>query len=515
MNKKNTFKKESGSKSNAEHKTSVKNDSYSSREFFLEDFRRTLFPLRTNEYLVETGAEQILEFANRILNGQGSFLTQRRVFANKDKFHLRRTVKLDPIAEFFFYDIIYRNRMRFRKPHVVGREHFGYRFENGRPISPSQSYSDFKQQVWEGTFLHEEFISFDVSNYFNGVYHHDLQAWFDGLGADEADVEAFGKFLRQMNAGRSLDCLPQGLYPAKMIGNDFLRFIEESSSIRSNRITRFMDDVYFFDNRMDVIRSDFAEVQGLLGLKGLAVNASKTQSGGIPVTDKASEDIDELKKRLLRKRRFLIVTGYDDEAADDSPEEDDRLSEEEIEYVVSLLDDPNLREEDAELVLIVTRDHAERVGEHLGVFARGFPHLAKNFYGLCSEIADKDDVAAVVLDTAKNGEHVGEYQLFWFGVMLEDYLLSTEHASDLIYTLYHHPNATDVSRAKLLEIPDLRYGLTEMREAFLREGRSDWLSWASAVGSRALKRAGRNYLLDYFKNGSAMNRLIAEIVQKT
>jgi hypothetical protein len=80
--------------------------------------------------------------------------------------------------------------------------------------------------------------------------------------------------------------------------------------------------------------------------------------------------------------------------------------------------------------------------------------------------------------------------------------------------LSQHRNATDIARAKILEIPDSRYGLPEMREAYLREGRSDWLAWASAVGSREMDKQARNYLLDYFKNGSAMNRLIAEIIQK-
>ncbi|MEH3092642.1 MAG: hypothetical protein PGN20_11500, partial [Agrobacterium cavarae] len=112
-----------------------------------------------------------------------------------------------------------------------------------------------------------------------------------------------------------------------------------------------------------------------------------------------------------------------------------------------------------------------------------------------------------------SGHHVGEYQLFWFGMMLEAYLLNTALAPAIINALYHHPSATDVSRAKILEIADLRYGLLEMREPFLREGRSDWLAWASAVGSRAMDKQVRNYLLDYFKNGSPMNRLIAGIVQ--
>lgn len=98
--------------------------------------------------------------------------------------------------------------------------------------------------------------------------------------------------------------------------------------------------------------------------------------------------------------------------------------------------------------------------------------------------------------------------------MLESYLLDTAVAPDLVHALFRHESATDISRAKILEIPDLRYGLPEMRETFLREGRSDWLAWASAVGSRRMDKQARNYLLDYFANGSSMNKLIATILQK-
>ena len=104
--------------------------------------------------------------------------------------------------------------------------------------------------------------------------------------------------------------------------------------------------------------------------------------------------------------------------------------------------------------------------------------------------------------------------MFWFGMMLEAYLLETKAAPLLVDALYTHESATDISRAKILEIADFRYGLPEMREAFLREGRSDWLAWASAVGSRRMDRQARNCLLGYFANGSEMNRLIATILQK-
>jgi hypothetical protein len=486
---------------------------YTATDFFLEDFSRTLFPLTTNRIIVERGSAELLDYSRKLTEGDGSFLPQRRVYANKDELHLRRTVKLDPVAEFYLYDLVFRNRGRFRKPHSNLRSHFGYRFANGRPLPPSKSYSDFRKSVFDHHIMSEEFISCDISGYFNHVYHHDLAAWFAALEPTrQSDVEGFGKYLREINAGRSLDCLPQGLYPAKMIGNDFLRFVEESSSIRAPRVARFMDDIVLLGDKEKDLMADFSELQRLLGLKGLTINANKTRFGGTPITGEVDEHLTELKKELLRLRRGIVIQGY--EGDEDADSESEPLQEEQIQLMLDLLKSGALGEDDAELIMVVMRDHVSLIEEHLPIFANGYPHLAKNYYSLCRAAEDKGAVAEIVLEVAKGGTHIGEYQLFWFGSMLEEYLLDTSRASDIIHALYSHPSASEISKAKILEIDDRRYGLPEMREAFLREGRSDWLAWASAVGSRGMKKQARNYLLTYFSNGSSMNKLIADIMQK-
>jgi hypothetical protein len=55
--------------------------------------------------------------------------------------------------------------------------------------------------------------------------------------------------------------------------------------------------------------------------------------------------------------------------------------------------------------------------------------------------------------------------------------------------------------------------MKELREEHLKNGSSDWLSWASAMGSRTLKKAERNYVLDYFSKGSSLNYLISSCVK--
>lgn len=303
-----------------------------------------------------------------------------------------------------------------------------------------------------------------------------------------------------------------------MIGNDFLRFIENYSPLKSESVLRFMDDICLLDKDDSKLISDFNMIQKLLGQKGLSINSAKTRSGLAHEFDESESDIEELKARLLKRRRETIISSYDsdddtDEATDTSHELPP-LTEEEIAFAVGLLKDGKTKEEDAELVMIVMRGHVNRISDHLHIFAKDFPHLAKNFYLLCTDAEDKSQIAGVIIDVLKSDDFVSEYQLFWFGVMLERYLMDSKRANELIPLLYEHKSATDITRAKILEIRDSRFGLSEMREGYLREGRSDWLAWSSAVGSLSLKRDARNYLLGYFKNGSKMNTLIADILEK-
>ena len=123
---------------------SIKN----SVQFFLWDYESTLFPLRTNRLLVEKFSTNLLDFIAETVSPTGSgFQTQHRVFASKRGWFLRPTVKLDPVAEYFIYDLIYRNRSLFRISLPSARKTYGFRIVSGKPISILKSYSDFKKAI--------------------------------------------------------------------------------------------------------------------------------------------------------------------------------------------------------------------------------------------------------------------------------------------------------------------------------------------------------------------------------
>ena len=145
--------------------------------FYLDDFGRTLFPLQTNRELIRSGEHHVKEYVKKCLDPAElayAFLAQRRVYAAKPGGYLRRTVKLDPIAEYYIYDLIFQNRSLFRKPHSPGRNHYGYRFEHGAPIASTAAYKGFKGALSEYSNRYKYSMGFDIAAYFNGVYHHDL-----------------------------------------------------------------------------------------------------------------------------------------------------------------------------------------------------------------------------------------------------------------------------------------------------------------------------------------------------
>ncbi|MEH8136731.1 antiviral reverse transcriptase Drt5 [Aeromonas veronii] len=483
-------------------------------EYFREDYSRGIFPLETNRIIIENSAKLLSDYVyQKILNPTEDahhFLPQSRCYAAKHGLHLRRTLKLDPVAEFFIYDLIYRNKSSFRKDFATNRISFGHRFENGKPIPLSKAYRDFKKAVSEANSRFEHGLKLDVASYFNSIYHHDLVKWFDN-GRDQSDIESLGQFLREINSGRSIDCLPQGIHPCKVIGAEFLKFIDNSRQLKSALSLRFMDDIYIFSDREQDIQHDFLLIQHLAGEKGLSFNNAKTKQGKIALED-IDEQIEEVRKELLYVRTEMVET-YNGDAEEKETEEELSLDAAQEEYLYSLLHNPDLEEMDAELILTFMSEKGEDVLEYLAVFFERFPNLSKKVFYFCKSIDDKSGLAQTIERHLNEYEPITEEQLFWFAKIAEEYLSSTQEYSSILIKLLEHKYATDISISKVLEIPEQRFGFPDIREQYLRVGRADWLSWASAVGTRNMSKNNRNHILKYFSNVSQMNYLIASTVQ--
>ena len=365
---------------------------FTAEQYLLEDYRHTLFPLSTTRLLVETFASDLRHYA-----ANNPFRPQTRCSAAKRGFHLRRTVKLDPPSELFVYDLVFRNRKHFRGDHQQTRSSFGFLFKGGKPISSKTSYQDYRTSLSGAKAKHKFGLRFDVSSYFNSLYHHDLVSRFREIGASEDDVSLYGRFLREINSGRSLDCLPHGLHPCKVLGADFLKFIDNSIRLKSPKLVRFLDDFNLFSDREQDLHSDFNNIQESLSEKGLFLNEKKTAYAD-DFGRSMTEEISEIKAGLLRTRGEVVEPSgielsdlfSDDDDGDDDDEEgeeeteivgasavegvdedleaSDTLTDAQTEFLLELLNSPEIDESDAELALVLLRDHGEDVLERMGDF---------------------------------------------------------------------------------------------------------------------------------------------------
>ncbi len=481
--------------------------------FFDADLERTIFPLKTNQWLISAGEDAIQHYIAQIFDpasAEKSFTPQQRCYGIKTSFHLRRTVKLDFVAEYYIYDLIYRNRGLFRKSNRPNRQYFGYRFQQGQAESPSLAYAAFKIEAAKAARVYKHVLCFDIASYFNSIYHHDLVSWSARLGFSGDDTGRFGAFLRETAAGRSVDCLPQGIYPAKMIGNAFLNFVD-FSALSCDVYLRFMDDFFLFSNDERILQKDFLYIQELLGERGLSVNPKKTKFG-MSKTALLDRQIDEMKRALLEKRRRIIAV-YDEA---DSPTMEvsivEPLSSSELDYIKNLLNHEMLEEEDVELILTIMGDHTDLVESKIPMFFKDFPNLAKTIARFCRNLPPDRKINNIVNDIVDAGKALTEYQLFWIVSLVQERMVLEQELGVILQKIFEISNAIIV-KAKILETNSQAFGLTELREAFLRSGTSDWLSWSSAVAMRDLPAISRNHLLGYFAKSSHMNRLVADIVR--
>lgn len=491
----------------------------STKDFIKKDFNSTLYPLKTNLIMAEMNGEGITDYIyNKILNdqyGSDNFLSQHKVYATKPKGHLRRTAKLDPIAEYYIYDVIYRNRSIFRPQVNNNRRSFGYRFSNGNHIPVHVAYKEYKTYLKECSDNYKHNIQFDIASYFNSVYHHDLSHWFASQrGVTGIDSNGIGKFFREINSGRSVDFLPHGIYPCKMMGNEFLKFVDLSGLLKSKKIVRFMDDFTLFDNDPNVLKKDFIRIQQLLGKFALNVNPSKTYY---------DNKVGDVEKTLSRIKQSLIeiITEYEElptasgvDIVETEVEVEHNLSKEHVESLMTLLKDETLEESDADLILSFLRSHSDSLVETIPILLERFPNIIKHVYSVCSEISDKEELAKVMHDFLNSGVDFLEYQLFWIGAIFEDHLSGVKLYGESLIKIYELTSDFKIARSKILEIPEQGFGLKEIRDEFLKTGQSDWLSWSSAIGARSLPAKERNYVLDYFSKGSPMNYLVSSSVKK-
>jgi hypothetical protein len=277
-----------------------------------------------------------------------------------------------------------------------------------------------------------------------------------------------------------------------------------------------MDDIHLFDDNLSILESDLLVLQALLGERGLSLNTSKTlfDGGNRDIED----EVGKIRQDLLRRRGRVVAEDYGEEEGDETGEgveggEEERLDQEQVDYLLGLIVSADVEESDAELVLRLLGDHGDEVFPHMLRLLSNFPGLSKSIHAFLGHVDRPEPIAEQLLAYLADSPRATEFQLFWIVQVAHKYLRGTTEYGPILMAAFDHANGTVMTRAKVLEVDDARFGLSELREEQLRAGRSDWVGWAAAIGTRCLPRANRNHLLGYFSNGSSINKLIADCVK--
>lgn len=482
-------------------------------DFVKVDYRRWLFPLCSNVMFIEYGEPALRNFIwGEVLNSKDSkaaFLPCPLAFALKDHIHLRHTLILDPIATYFLFEFVINNKKHFKSSVPSNRQMYGYAFKAGNPIDSFGDYHRFRRRKYKLKEKYKYYAFADISNCFNSFYHHDvIEAIESRIGLRQS--QEFGQFLREINAGTSIDCFPQGLYPAKVIGNWFLYFIESSMKLKSSAIIRFLDDIYFFSNSKSCIYEDMLILQHILGRHSLTLNAEKTILGS-DKTEFDERELDDIKIRLLRKREDWATDYADDE--EDWYVDRSRLDEEEIEYIEGLISKKNVAEEDVELALSLVCDHSEIQMKLATLVCEHFPHLMKSLYGIVGTIIGYDSELFDLLHSKLDEDVLTEFELFWLVRIVLDYYKFTPTLVDMLMDIYKHPSATSVVRAAILESPKMKYGLQDIKVETLRQEPGTLAGIASIAGLRNMGKGMRNQLYKYAAKSGRQISLLCGIMR--
>jgi hypothetical protein len=470
------------------------------------DFNKTLFPLQTGRLAVKYGASELRQY---VRSSNCKFHSQLKVSALKPGGTARRTVKLDPIMEFAFYDFIAKNRRAFGHEYTPHRSSFGYYFlEDGRPASIARSFNRFQELAEQYGSYYPCALKLDIKACFDSIRLADFMAWLRSIDASKHDCSILKKCFLAIGEGKETGFLPQGIFPAKVLGSHYLSFIEHSELLRADQSLRFVDDIYLFYNSRESMNQGLHFIQHELGERGLQINISKTMINSNHSSlrfGKGDELLHELQKK--RMRSFEIS---DNEALFEGTL--GRITEKEVGYLAEKARRLDIHKNDVNVLLAFLRSDAD---SNLNLFAHvlnNFPPHTKSLFFFSKYISDRRSIFSIINDFLSDNLDISEYEMFWVTKMvLED--KDRHEGLKLLSKIYRHPSSSDIIRCLILEQPTTEPELTELQRCLLKSGSENLMTWCAASGLRLLNQYDRD-IYQKFMGSSELNGLLGSIFMK-
>lgn len=473
-------------------------------EFYNWDHQKTLFPLEASKLAIQYGSD---EFCNYLKEGNQLAL-QTPVCALKKNGDARFTVKLDPVLDYAFYDLVLRNQKFFHPLGVPGNFVKGYFFDEGRPSSIAHSYNEFCETVNEGKRMYSHFLRVDIKSCFDSIDLNDFNRWIEGVGFSVSDIELLNRCFLSINPDGEGPFLPQGIYPAKLLGSHYLSFIEGSRCIASEFSVRFLDDVYVFSNSLASLEYDYSSLKNELALRGLRFNEEKTYLGRCDSGENVSRK--RRMEQLLNKKRLQCFEISDGESLFEGTVS--RISASEHDFVFSKISTANFDEHDVDLLLTFLR---EDVGIQVPLFKHilyTYPSHSKSLYYFSKYIRDSERMASVLTKFIRDSEDIPEYQLFWV-TKIALYLKSLGEINDALLTdIFKHPSSSLVIKAKVMEehCDEMiwQFGIDQIKES-----ESNLVLWCIAFGQIANDGSFPGDLREYLDNDSPIKSMISRTIR--
>lgn len=498
---------------------------YTTHNFIRRDTPKNFFPLEFYQFLARVRGNEIGTYINEIFKQQNktaSFIQCPQATIPKDKFHTRKVLLLDPIAYYYLYDFSRKNAKFFTNTKTKNRESYGYTFSKGMPSDSFQDYHTFRRRKYTLKQNFKYCAKIDIFDCFNSFYHHNIAHYIHHVTNNIDEYEQFGQFLREIHGGVSIGCFPQGYYPAKMIGNAYLSFIEQSINLQSDFIIRFLDDIYLFSNRVKPLQQDIRIIQDIISYHNLRLNSSKTKYS--ENSDFEERHLDDIKKKLLRKREDATLS-------DDEEYELVTLSDEESEYLESLVKQPTVAEEDVELALALAQNDFKESQRLFSLSLEEYPSLIKGAYRLLGRmmtidfhatridheydllIKDKEQLKDMIYNR-HHDDTLGDYELFWLSKMIIDCFELDVKSASCLFEIFEHKNASHATKSLILSMDANEFGFGALKVNYLKNSPSNLIGASAMFGLLQYPKGQRNQIYKYCGRQGYFMHTMHQILRK-
>ena len=205
---------------------------------------------------------------------------------------------------------------------------------------------------------------------------------------------------------------------------------------------------------------------------------------------------------------------FEDEVNEEEEDSADQLTNEEIEYLMDLINGDGVAQEDVELALTLLRHHTPAMEPILDQVTSSAPHLLRKLYAFIGQRKNDGDILSTISAQIQDKSNLDEYDLFWYAKIVIDYFDFNQTTADKLIEIYQHARATAPVKALILETPNLNHGFADFKVEELRSNRGPLCMASVLLGLKELEKGRRNQLFKYVERQGAMLGVLARIASR-